>query len=97
VNKTVNDTTRLIIRPLVGLTASVVESTNASYSNIHGHIVDETSGTLTLSDGITKRTIPKDCVSLEITLPNGENAQLDGQTIIGHPAEKLRRAKRLRW
>lgn len=96
-NKAVNDTTRLIIRPLIGLMASVVDSKNASYSNIHGHIVDETSGTLTFSDGTTRRIIPKDCVSLEITLPNGETAQIDGHTIIGHPAERLRRAKRLRW
>lgn len=96
-NRAVKNTTRLIIRPLIGLMASVVDSTNPSNCNFHGHIVDETSGTLTLSDGIRRRIIPKDGVFLKITMPTGENFRLDGRTILGHPAERLRRAKRLRW
>jgi RNase P/RNase MRP subunit p29 len=96
-NKVVNNTTRLIIRPLLGFKTSVVDSTNASNCNLHGHIVDETSRTLTLFDGVHKRIIPKAGVFLKMTLPTGENVQLDGRMILGHPAEKLRRAKRLRW
>jgi len=88
---------RLTIRPLIGLTAAVVQSTNPSLNRLTGHITDDTHGTLTLFDGLQHRQIPKVTSTFKLFLPGGETAQIDGKSLIGHPAERLRRAKKLRW
>ena len=87
----------LTFRPLIGLSAAVVQSTNPSLNRLTGHIIDETHGTLTLFDGLHHRQIPKATNTFKLFLPNGETAQLDGNFLLGHPAERLRRAKKLRW
>jgi RNase P/RNase MRP subunit p29 len=89
--------TRLSIRPLIGLRVTVVDSTNPSFNRITGHVTDETHGTLTLFDGLKHRQIPKDTSIFELFLPGGKTTRVDGITLLGHPAERLRRAKKLRW
>jgi RNase P/RNase MRP subunit p29 len=85
------------LHPLIGLTARVVNSTNPAFQRITGHIVHETHGTITLSDGLRRIQIPKVSSIFEVTFPNGETARLAGKALLGHPAERLRRAKKLRW
>ncbi len=86
----------LAICPLIGLQVKIVQSTNSSHSNKAGRVVNETHGTLTLSDGARSIIIPKDVAILEVTLPNGRTLQVNGKTTIGHPAERIRRSKRQR-
>ena len=88
---------RLTIRPLIGLSATVVQSTNPSLNRLTGHITDDTHGTLTLFDGLQHRQIPKVTSTFKLLLPSDETAQIDGKSLLGHPAERLRRAKKLRW
>lgn len=88
---------RLTLRPLIGLSATVMQSTNPSLNRLTGHIIDETHGTLTLFDGLQHRQILKVTSTFKLFLPNGETAQIDGKSLLGHPAERLRRAKKLRW
>ncbi|MHA2314550.1 MAG: ribonuclease P protein component 1 [Candidatus Hermodarchaeia archaeon] len=87
----------LTIRPLIGLSAAVVQSTNPSLNKLTGHITDDTHGTLTLFDGLLHRQIPKVTSTFKLVLPGGETARIDGKSLLGHPAERLRRAKKLRW
>jgi RNase P/RNase MRP subunit p29 len=87
----------LTIRPLIGLLATVKQSTNPVLRKISGIIVDDTSNMLTLSDGLRHRQIPKTSAVFELSLPNGEKAEIDGTALLGNPAERLRRAKKLRW
>ncbi len=88
---------RLTIRPLIGLSTTVLQSTNPSLNRLTGHIIDETHGMLTLFDGLQHRQIPKATSTFKLFLPKGETAQIDGNSLLGHPAERLRRAKKLRW
>lgn len=88
---------RLAIRPLIGLFATVKQSTNPMLRNISGVIVDDTHNMLTLTDGLRHRQIPKTSVVFELSLPEGETAEIDGMALMGTPAERLRRAKKLRW
>ena len=88
---------RLTTRPLIGLSATVVQSTNSSLNRLTGHITDETHGTLTLFDGLHHRQIPKVTSTFRLLLPGGKTAQIDGKSLLGHPAERLRRTKKLRW
>ncbi len=85
------------LHPLIGLSATVVQSTNPMFQRITGHIIHETHGTLTLSDGLRRIQIPKISSIFEITFPNGETARVIVKTLLGHPAERLRRAKKQRW
>lgn len=87
----------LTIHPLIGLSTTVMQSTNPSLNRLTGRISDETHGMLTLFDGLQHRQIPKITSTFKLFLPNGEIAQIDGNSLLGHPAERLRRAKKLRW
>lgn len=89
--------TRLAIRPLIGLTATVVQSTNPAHRGITGQIIDDTHNTLILGENLHQRMIPKVSSIFHLTLPNGEIARVAGIALLGHPAERLRRAKKLRW
>ncbi len=88
---------RLTIRPLIGLSTTVMQSTNPSLNRLTGRIIDETHGMLTLFDGLHHRHIPKATSTFKLFLLNGETVQIDGNSLLGHPAERLRRAKKLRW
>lgn len=89
--------TRLFIHPLIGLSAGVVQTSNKSVEDITGQIVNETHGLITLFDGNRRKMIPKATTVFDITMPDGETIRIDGKTLLGHPAERLRRAKRQRW
>ncbi len=86
----------LVICPLIGFQVKIVHSTNSSQNNKTGRVVKETHGTLTLSDGTRNIIIPKDVATFEVALPDGRRFQVNGKTIIGHPAERIRRARRRR-
>lgn len=86
----------LAICPLIGFHVKIVHSTNPSLMNKVGRVVNETHGTLTLCDGVRSIIVPKDVAFLEVALPNGTRHQVNGKTIVGHPAERIRRVRRQR-
>jgi len=85
------------MQPLIGLRARVVDSANACDRHHAGHIIDETQNTVVLLDGTRRRVIPKKIAVFELSLPDGQRLQLEGKTLVGDPADRLRRAKRQRW
>lgn len=88
---------RLTLYPLIGLNATVKRATNPALHRVSGVIIDDTHNMLTLFDGLRNRHVPKTSNLFELSLPNGETVDIDGQALLGHPAERLRRAKKLRW
>ena len=88
---------RLPLTPLIGLNAAVKRATNPALHRISGVIVDDTHNMLTLFDGLRNRHVPKTSSLFELSLPSGEIVDIDGNALLGHPAERLRRAKKLRW
>ncbi len=89
--------TRVTLRPLIGLSATVKHSTNPALQRISGVIVDDTHNMLTLFDGLRNRLVPKVSSRFTLSLPQGEPVEIEGKSLLGHPAERLRRAKKLRW
>jgi len=89
--------TRLTLSPIIGLNAVVKRATNPALHRISGVIVDDTHNMLTLFDGLRNRHVLKTSSLFELSLPNGETVDIDGNALVGHPAERLRRAKKLRW
>jgi RNase P/RNase MRP subunit p29 len=94
---TMQHTSRLAIRPLIGLSAMVKQARNPALRRISGVIVDDTQNMLTLFDGHRTRQVPKTSNLFELSLPTGETVEIAGTALVGHPAERLRRAKKLRW
>ncbi len=88
---------RIIFQPLIGATAVVVHSPNPTHLQISGRIIDETHATITLFDGTLRRILPKSQTLFDITWPKGTTTRIEGVQLLGHPAERLRRAKRQRW
>jgi RNase P/RNase MRP subunit p29 len=86
-----------IMQPLIGLSARVVRSANASDHHHAGYIIDETHNTVVLLNGARRRVIPKKIAVFELSLPDGQKLQLEGKALVGEPADRLRRAKRQRW
>jgi len=86
-----------VMPSLIGLSARVVHSANASDHHHAGYIIDETHNTVVLLDGARRRVIPKKIAVFELSLPNGQKLQLEGKTLVGEPADRLRKAKRQRW
>jgi RNase P/RNase MRP subunit p29 len=88
---------RYTIQPLIGLTATVVQATNPVHARLTGRVIEDSHGTLTISDGLRTHRIPKASCTFDIVLPTGKTARIEGKSLVGHPAERLRRAKKLRW
>ncbi len=89
--------TRLTLNPLIGLSVHVVQSTNPTLRCLTGHVIDETYNTLTLFDGLRPRQVSKATTIFDLVSPTGEVARIHGKHLLGLPAERLRRAKKLRW
>lgn len=79
---------------LVGLTVEVAEATHAGYA-YNGMLVDETSKTLTIKTGNRERVIPKDCVTLDIVLPDGPVVRVDGKLLMGGSADRIKKRYRI--
>ena len=89
--------TRFTLLPLIGLNTVVKRATNPALHRISGVIVDDTHNMLTIFDGLRNRQVLKTSNLFELSLPSGETVDIDGKALLGHPAERLRRAKKLRW
>lgn len=87
----------LLSMPLIGLSATVVRATNPSLERLTGDIIDETQNLIILSIGSVRKQIPKSKTLFAISTPNGRTIQVEGKTLLGHPAERLRKVKRQRW
>ena len=90
-------TSRLALRPLIGLSAKIKQTSNHALHRITGVILDDTQNMLTLFDGHRTRHVSKASCLFELSLPNGETVEIPGKALLGHPAERLRRAKKLQW
>jgi len=87
----------IIQHELIGLDAKIAKSTNPSYRGISGKIIDETRNTLTIQHGNTKKTVVKNVTVFHITTPDGTTVEIDGNTIVGRPEDRLKKRLKRRW
>ncbi|MBN2250556.1 MAG: ribonuclease P protein component 1 [Candidatus Altiarchaeota archaeon] len=81
---------------LTGLKAAVVEATHTGYK-CSGVIIAETRNTLKIKNGECTKTIPKDCIKIEVRLPGGGSVRLDGRLITSRPEDRIKKKHRIKF
>jgi ribonuclease P protein subunit POP4 len=79
-----------------GLPACVVSASHEGYK-CAGEIVDETRDTIKIKTGAGEKTLPKDCIILEVTLPQGEVVRIDGKLLVSRPEDRIKKKYRIKF
>jgi ribonuclease P protein subunit POP4 len=82
---------------LIGLNAKVVKSTNPSYKGITGTVIDETRNTLIIRHENKDKIIVKNVAVFYFTTQDGIVVEVDGNTILGRPEDRVKKRLRRRW
>ena len=81
---------------LVGLNAKIVSAAHKGYE-CNGVIIGETKNTIKVRTESSIKTVPKDCIELELNLPGGEIVRLDGRLIISRPEDRIKKKYRIKF
>lgn len=81
---------------LIGLRARVVNSTHKGYE-CGGRIVGETRNTIEIEQKGKVKTLPKDCIVLELDLPDGCVVRVDGKLLIARPEDRIKKKYRIKF
>ena len=76
---------------LIGLSAEVVGSRNASQIGAKGKVVDETMKTITIEDGAKERTVAKARSTFRFTIPSGARVRVAGDVISHRPEDRIKK------
>ena len=79
---------------LIGLTVSVVESTNPAQRGIQGLVLDETKNTIVLTDGRKDRRLQKVGLTLQFTFSDSSSVEVSGDDIRGRPVDRVKMYRR---
>lgn len=83
---------------LIGLYATVDDSTNPCQRGLFGKVVDETRNTFLLETERGIKRIPKSNTSLIFTLPDGRRVRAAGSILISQPENRIsKRMHKTRW
>jgi len=80
----------LVRHELIGLNAKVVKTMNRQLEGLVGKVIDETRNTLILFNGAKNMIVPKDVVSFNFYLPNGDVVRVDGKRLIGRAEDRIK-------
>lgn len=81
---------------LIGLRVRVVSTTHPGY-RCSGEIIEETRNTLKIKSKSGMKTLPKNCITLELKLPNKEVVRIDGNLLVSRPEERIKKKYRIRF
>ena len=81
---------------LTGLKAAVVDATHPGYK-CSGIIIAETKNTLKIKNGESLKTIPKDCIKIDVRLPGGEQVRIDGRMITSRSEDRIKKKYRIKF
>jgi len=90
-------TAAIVQSELIGLNAKVVKSSNPSYEGISGQVVDETRNTLVIRSKNEDKVIVKEAAVFQFSLPDGTVIEIEGNTILGRPEDRVKKRPRRRW
>jgi ribonuclease P protein subunit POP4 len=88
------DRNNVVTHELIGLQATVVESTNTDSVGISGRIIDESRNTLTIDTLGREKKIAKHGNTFDLTISENDTVRIAGDLIVGRPEDRV--AKRLR-
>ena len=79
----------IVNHELIGLHASVVESSNSQIIGVSGMVVDETKSTFTLQTSLGQKMIPKQHNKWKFAL-NSQDIIIDGNAISKRPEDRIK-------
>ena len=82
---------------LIGLYAEVSDAAHEGYKGIKGRVIDETRNTLTIETQGKEKKLPKNSVTLDITLPDGAVVRVDGKLLVARPEDRVKKKYRIRF
>jgi len=82
---------------LVGLEAKILESRHKEYEKISGTITDETRNTITIKKSNKEKKIPKNSVTIELTLDKNTRVSVDGNLLIARPEDRIKKKIRIKF
>ncbi len=84
-------TRRNVLRhELIGLEARVVNSSDRNLIGTCGAIIDETRDMLVIDQGGKPRVVQKATSIFLITLPSGEEVEVDGERLVARPEDRIK-------
>ena len=87
-------TKRNVLRhELIGLEARVTNSSDPGLIGTYGTIVDETRDMLVIEQAGKPKIVPKANSIFILTLPNGEEINVDGAKLVTRPEERVRKRR----
>jgi ribonuclease P protein subunit POP4 len=81
---------------LIGLPVRIVSASHEGYK-CEGELIDETRDTIKIKTDAGVKTLPKDCITLELSLPQGEVMQIDGKLLVSRPEERIKKKYRIKF
>ena len=81
---------------LIGLPVRIVSASHEGYK-CAGVVVDETKDTIKIKTDAGIKTLPKDCIILEVSLPQEEVVQIDGKLLVSRPEERIKKKYRIKF
>lgn len=81
---------------LISLNIRVVDATHPGYK-LNGKIIGETRNTLKIKSKGDVKILPKNCVTLELKLPDGEVVRLDGNLLVSRPGDRIKKKYRIKF
>ena len=79
-----------------GLPARIISATHEGYK-CAGVLVDETRDTIKIKTDAGIKTLPKDCITLEVTLPQGEIVRIEGKLLLSRPEDRIKKKYRIKF
>jgi len=81
---------------LTSLNARVVDATHEGYK-CSGRIVGETRNTIKIEQKGKVKTLPKDCIVLDLTLPDKCIVRIDGKLLVSRPEDRIKKRYRIKF
>ncbi|WP_455645615.1 ribonuclease P protein component 1 [Methanosphaera sp.] len=76
---------------LIGLAVEVIDSNHNDFIGIKGKIIDETRNTITIDTGLDEKQLPKESVTIMLTLPGDKKVSIEGKVIIARPEDRIKK------
>ncbi len=84
----------IVFHELVGLKVTVTESSDDTLKGLSGEVIDETKNTLKIISSGGSKIIPKSTVILQVEMPDGTHATVEGKKIAYRPEDRIKRMRR---
>ena len=83
----------LLRHELIGLSVEVADSSDQNLVGKKGTVVDETQNTIAIEEDGEIKSMQKSAVVLRVTLPDGEEVQIDGKKLVARPEDRIKKCR----